>query len=121
MLTFKLKRNLVSDERNHNISRKNRTPEHISAIFIFWIGYVTAQKLGLSYEDAAPAAMIGASNHFEVAIATAVTLFGLNSGAALATVVGVLIGVKPRSVRNGTFVLRNVKIPCIYQPLPCIY
>lgn len=47
----------------------------------------------LSYEDAAPAAMIGASNHFEVAIATAVMLFGIHSGAALATVVGVLIEV----------------------------
>jgi len=43
--------------------------------------------------DAAPAAMIGASNHFEVAIATATMLFGLSSGAALATVVGVLIEV----------------------------
>ncbi|PMB26525.1 ACR3 family arsenite efflux transporter [Fischerella thermalis] len=68
-------------------------PLFIQTNFIFWIGYVAAQKLGLSYEDAAPAAMIGASNHFEVAIATAVTLFGLNSGAALATVVGVLIEV----------------------------
>ena len=46
-----------------------------------------------SYEDAAPTAMIGASNHFEVAIATATILFGLSSGAALATVVGVLIEV----------------------------
>lgn len=43
--------------------------------------------------DAAPAAMIGASNHFEVAIATSTMLFGLSSGAALATVVGVLIEV----------------------------
>ena len=49
--------------------------------------------LGLTYENAAPAAMIGASNHFEVAIATATMLFGLSSGAALATVVGVLIEV----------------------------
>jgi hypothetical protein len=49
--------------------------------------------LGLSYEDAAPSAMIGASNHFEVAIATSTMLFGLSSGAALATVVGVLIEV----------------------------
>ena len=68
-------------------------PLFIQTNFIFWIGYVAAKKLKLSYEDAAPAAMIGASNHFEVAIATAVTLFGLNSGAALATVVGVLIEV----------------------------
>jgi ACR3 family arsenite transporter len=49
--------------------------------------------LRLTYEDAAPSAMIGASNHFEVAIATATMLFGLSSGAALATVVGVLIEV----------------------------
>ncbi|NOR69432.1 MAG: arsenical-resistance protein, partial [Methylomarinum sp.] len=48
---------------------------------------------GFSYENAAPSALIGASNHFEVAIATAVMLFGLSSGAALATVVGVLIEV----------------------------
>ncbi|BAU44136.1 ACR3 family arsenite efflux transporter [Leptolyngbya sp. O-77] len=68
-------------------------PLFVQTNFIFLISYVAAQKLGLSYEDAAPAAMIGASNHFEVAIATAVTLFGLNSGAALATVVGVLIEV----------------------------
>ena len=47
----------------------------------------------LPYRDAAPAAMIGASNHFEVAIATSTMLFGLSSGAALATVVGVLIEV----------------------------
>ena len=45
------------------------------------------------YEDAAPSAMIGASNHFEVAIATSTMLFGLASGASLATVVGVLIEV----------------------------
>lgn len=60
---------------------------------IFAITYVAARKLGLTYQDAAPTAMIGASNHFEVAIATAVMLFGLSSGAALATVVGVLIEV----------------------------
>lgn len=68
-------------------------PLFIQTNFIFLISYVAGQKLGLAYEDAAPAALIGASNHFEVAIATAVTLFGLNSGAALATVVGVLIEV----------------------------
>ncbi len=55
--------------------------------------YGLAHRLKLSYEDAAPSAMIGASNHFEVAIATAALLFGLSSGAALATVIGVLIEV----------------------------
>ncbi|MGD1858531.1 MAG: ACR3 family arsenite efflux transporter [Leptolyngbyaceae cyanobacterium] len=68
-------------------------PLFIQTNFIFLVTYVAGQKMELSYEDAAPAALIGASNHFEVAIATAVTLFGLNSGAALATVVGVLIEV----------------------------
>lgn len=68
-------------------------PLLIQTNFIFLITYVAALKLKLTYEDAAPAALIGASNHFEVAIATAVILFGLNSGAALATVVGVLIEV----------------------------
>ncbi len=68
-------------------------PLFIQTNFIFFIAYVIGLKLNLTYEDAAPAALIGASNHFEVAIATAVMLFGLNSGAALATVVGVLIEV----------------------------
>ena len=68
-------------------------PLFLQTTFIFFITYVAALKLGLDYEDAAPAALIGASNHFEVAIATSVILFGLNSGAALATVVGVLIEV----------------------------
>ena len=69
-------------------------PLFIQTIFIFSIGYfVLARLLRLSYHDAAPSAMIGASNHFEVAIATATMLFGLSSGAALATVVGVLIEV----------------------------
>jgi ACR3 family arsenite transporter len=68
-------------------------PLFIQTVLIFGLGYTLARLLGLSYEDAAPTAMIGASNHFEVAIATAVMLFGLSSGAALATVVGVLIEV----------------------------
>ena len=68
-------------------------PLFLQTNFIFLITYVAGLRLGLDYEDAAPAALIGASNHFEVAIATAVILFGLNSGAALATVVGVLIEV----------------------------
>jgi ACR3 family arsenite transporter len=68
-------------------------PLFVQTILIFALGYAAARLLGLTYENAAPAAMIGASNHFEVAIATAVMLFGLSSGAALATVVGVLIEV----------------------------
>jgi arsenite transporter len=68
-------------------------PLFIQTNLIFWLGYGLARLLRLSYEDAAPAAMIGASNHFEVAIATSTMLFGLSSGAALATVVGVLIEV----------------------------
>jgi len=68
-------------------------PLTVQTLVIFALGYGLAKLLKFSYEDAAPAAMIGASNHFEVAIATAVMLFGLSSGAALATVVGVLIEV----------------------------
>jgi ACR3 family arsenite transporter len=68
-------------------------PLFIQTMLIFWLGYGLARLLKLRYIDAAPAAMIGASNHFEVAIATSTMLFGLSSGAALATVVGVLIEV----------------------------
>lgn len=68
-------------------------PLIIQTCLIFGLTYWIAHKMKLSYEDAAPSAMIGASNHFEVAIATATMLFGLSSGAALATVVGVLIEV----------------------------
>ncbi len=68
-------------------------PLFLQTVLIFALGYFLAKHLGLSYADAAPSAMIGASNHFEVAIATATMLFGLSSGAALATVVGVLIEV----------------------------
>ncbi len=68
-------------------------PLFIQTMLIFSLTYGLARWLRLSYRDAAPSAMIGASNHFEVAIATAVMLFGLSSGAALATVVGVLIEV----------------------------
>ncbi len=68
-------------------------PLFLQTMLIFGLGYGAARLLKLPYRDAAPAAMIGASNHFEVAIATATMLFGLSSGAALATVVGVLIEV----------------------------
>lgn len=68
-------------------------PLFIQTCFIFSLTYLLAKKLKLSYRDAAPSALIGASNHFEVAIATSAVLFGLSSGASLATVVGVLIEV----------------------------
>lgn len=68
-------------------------PLFIQTNLIFWLAYGLAKLLKLDYRDAAPSAMIGASNHFEVAIATSTMLFGLSSGAALATVVGVLIEV----------------------------
>ena len=68
-------------------------PLTVQTLFVFALGYGLARVFGLSYENAAPTAMIGASNHFEVAIASAAMLYGLSSGAALATVVGVLIEV----------------------------
>lgn len=68
-------------------------PLFIQTVLIFALGYGLSKIMGLTYENAAPTAMIGASNHFEVAIATAAMLYGLSSGAALATVVGVLIEV----------------------------
>ena len=68
-------------------------PLFLQTNLIFWLTYGTARLMRLPYRDAAPSAMIGASNHFEVAIATSTMLFGLSSGAALATVVGVLIEV----------------------------
>ena len=68
-------------------------PLFIQTNFIFFLTYGLAKLLKLNYEDAAPSALIGASNHFEVAIATAIMVFGISSGAALATVVGVLIEV----------------------------
>jgi ACR3 family arsenite transporter len=57
------------------------------------IAYWLSKRLGVAWCVAAPAALIGASNFFELAVAAAISLFGLNSGAALATVVGVLVEV----------------------------
>ncbi|MGB3241329.1 MAG: arsenical-resistance protein, partial [Candidatus Omnitrophota bacterium] len=68
-------------------------PILLQTFLIFSVAYIMAKWLKLSYRDAAPSALIGASNHFEVAIATSAILFGLSSGASLATVVGVLIEV----------------------------
>ena len=68
-------------------------PLVLQTYLIFFIGYGWAKAWKVPYEVAAPAGMIGASNFFELAVAVAVSLFGLSSGAALATVVGVLVEV----------------------------
>ncbi len=60
---------------------------------IFFIAYFIARRMRLAHNIAAPACMIGTSNFFELAVAVAISLFGLHSGAALATVVGVLVEV----------------------------
>lgn len=68
-------------------------PLLVQTLLIFALTYFLARWLKMPYRDAAPSALVGASNHFEVAIATSTILFGLSSGASLATVVGVLIEV----------------------------
>jgi len=65
-------------------------PLIIQTFLIFFIAYLASKKLKLTHDIAAPAGMIGASNFFELSVAVAIALFGLNSPAALATVVGVL-------------------------------
>jgi len=68
-------------------------PLIIQTFFIFFIAYGWAKAWKVPHRVAAPGAMIGASNFFELAVAAAISLFGLQSGAALATVVGVLVEV----------------------------
>ncbi|PWJ42554.1 ACR3 family arsenite efflux transporter [Sediminitomix flava] len=65
-------------------------PLTIQTYFIFFLSWFAGKKANLSHELLAPSTMIGASNFFELAVAVAIALFGLNSGAALTTVVGVL-------------------------------
>jgi ACR3 family arsenite transporter len=68
-------------------------PLIIQTYGIFAIAYFIAKRLKLPHNVAGPASMIGTSNFFELAVAVAISLFGLHSGAALATVVGVLVEV----------------------------
>jgi ACR3 family arsenite transporter len=68
-------------------------PLLIQTYGIFAIAYYAAKRMRLPHTIAAPACMIGTSNFFELAVAVAISLFGLHSGAALATVVGVLVEV----------------------------
>ena len=65
-------------------------PLIIQTFFVFFIAYLTSKAIKLPHEIAAPAGMIGASNFFELAVAVAIALFGTQSPAALATIVGVL-------------------------------
>ncbi len=69
------------------------TPLIIQSYGIFLLAYLWAYLWRVPFATAAPAALIGTSNFFELAVAVAISLFGLNSGAALATVVGVLVEV----------------------------
>ncbi|GAB6950280.1 ACR3 family arsenite efflux transporter [Hoylesella timonensis 4401737 = DSM 22865 = JCM 15640] len=68
-------------------------PLVLQTVLIFFVAYGWAKWWKLPHDVAAPAAMIGASNFFELSVAVAISLFGLQSGAALATVVGVLVEV----------------------------
>lgn len=68
-------------------------PLIVQTFLIFFLAFGWAKKWGLPHSVSAPAGLIGASNFFELAVAVAISLFGLNSGAALATVVGVLVEV----------------------------
>jgi ACR3 family arsenite transporter len=68
-------------------------PILLQTLFIAALGYWMCRQLKVRHDIAGPAAMIGASNFFELAVAVAIVLYGFNSGAALATVVGVLIEV----------------------------
>ncbi|MBS3158716.1 ACR3 family arsenite efflux transporter [Candidatus Woesearchaeota archaeon] len=68
-------------------------PLILQTYLIFYIGYFAAKRLKIPFKEAAPSAFIGASNFFELSVAVALVLFGMNSGATLATVVGVLVEV----------------------------
>jgi len=68
-------------------------PLIIQTFFVFFVAYIWGKLWNLPHNVAAPAGMIGASNFFELAVAVAISLFGLKSGATLATVVGVLVEV----------------------------
>jgi Arsenite efflux pump ACR3 and related permeases len=68
-------------------------PILIQVYFNAGLAYLLSRHFGVAWCVAAPAALIGASNFFELAVAAAISLFGVNSGAALATVVGVLVEV----------------------------
>ena len=88
LLLFAFQGNIIMDNPLHIFLIA--IPLTIQTYFIFAIGYLWAKRWRIEHTIASPAAMIGASNFFELAVAVAITLFGMKSGAALATVVGVL-------------------------------
>jgi ACR3 family arsenite transporter len=88
VLIFSLQSDLIIQNPLHIVLIA--IPLIIQTILIFFIAYGGAKLLKLSYEIAAPAGMIGASNFFELAVAVAIALFPLNPGVALVTIVGVL-------------------------------
>ncbi len=91
VLIFSLQSNLILSNPIHIILIA--VPLVIQTILIFAIAYYSAKKLKLSHDIASPAAMIGASNFFELAVAVAIALFPTHPGVALATIVGVLVEV----------------------------
>jgi ACR3 family arsenite transporter len=91
VLLFAFQGNKITDNPLHILLIA--IPLTIQTYFIFFIAWFIGKKLKLQHAICAPAAMIGASNFFELAVAVAISLFGLDSGASLATVVGVLIEV----------------------------
>ena len=86
-------------------------PLIIQTFLIFFIAYLASKAIKLPHEIAAPAAMIGASNFFELAVAVAISLFGTESPAALATIVGVLT--------EAPVMMILVKICLLYTSLGC--
>ncbi|MDZ7604664.1 MAG: ACR3 family arsenite efflux transporter [Cyclobacteriaceae bacterium] len=99
-------------------------PLIIQTFIIFFIGYGWAYKWELPHNIAAPAGMIGASNFFELSVAVAIVLFGMNSGATLVTVVGVLVEVPVMlalvKIANNTSrsVRFSSKINCAFESAP---
>lgn len=83
---------------------------------IFFLSWWGARLLKLPHEVAGPACLIGTSNFFELAVAVAISLFGLNSGAALATVVGVLVEVP---VMLSLVAIVNARRPGAEGAVPC--
>lgn len=91
VLIFSLQSDLILNNPLHILLIS--IPLIFQTFLIFFIAYVGAKKMKLTYDVAAPAAMIGASNFFELSVAVAVALFPFNPGVALATIVGVLVEV----------------------------